>query len=136
MKERTCTVATFGESGKGEFRTAYFCHDILQLYEKIGEPVEGAAAIDFAVQALLQRQNVIFFRIAEEGFSEEDYLAGLRFLGNTDLVQGVNAVYLPGVGTERVIQQAIEVCELHNSILVMNEADLYDYMTDVYPQDH
>ena len=123
------TVALFGESEKGDFQTAYYCETLSQLEECLGHPPEDSRGLHYAVQALMYEMGLIFFRVKEEGFSTKDYLSGLSFLENKALVPELAAVCLPGVGDHKVIEASSPICQLHKSILVISEADLYDYLT-------
>lgn len=122
------TVALFGEAEKGEYRTAYYVESLGQLADSLGHPPDESSGLYFAVQALLYRRGVIFFRVQEEGFSVEDYLLGLHFLQNKDLVPRLTALCLPGMGNAHVIEASAPVCALHDSILITSEHDLYDYL--------
>ena len=127
------TVALFGEAEKGEFRTAYFCQTLYQLAENLGEPPKESQGLHYAVQSLLYRRNLIFFRVREEGFSRQDYLLGLRFLEDSQFVSDLTAICMPGVGDYSIIEASEAVCYAHNSFFIHNEADLYDYLTDREP---
>jgi hypothetical protein len=124
------TVALFGEAERGDYRTAYFFHELSQLEENLGNPPEGSQGIHFAIQTLLYNQQLIYFRVEEEGFSLEDYTSGLRFLRNKNLIPNLDALFLPGVGNRKIIEAAESVRADHNSLLIITEADLYDYLTD------
>jgi len=124
------TVALFGEAGRGEFRTAYYCKSLDQLSECLGEPPSrDCMGLDFAIQALLYQRGVIYFRVHEEGFSTQDYLSGLNSLENKELFPTISAICLPGVGNLEIIQATDSVCSLYRSCLVLTEKDLYDYLT-------
>lgn len=122
-------VALFGEAEKGEFRTAYFCHTVAQLSDFLGEPPPESQGLLFAVQSLLYEQNVVFFRVKEEGFSVQDYFLGLNFLKNKDYVEDLCALCLPGVGSHQIIEATTPVCHTHQSMLIVTEQDLYDFLT-------
>lgn len=123
------TVALFGEAEKGEYRTAYYIETLGQLADSLGHPPDESKGLYYAVQALLYRRGVIFFRVKEEGFSIDDYLLGLNFLQNKDLVPNLSAIGLPGMGNAHVIEASAPVCQMHESILLCNEHDLYDYLS-------
>ncbi len=122
-------IALFGQSEKGAYRTAYYCETLPQLEECLGEPPEDSQALHYAVQTLLYQRGLIFFRVKEEGFSREDYLLGLNFLTNRQLVPSLAAICLPGVGDSEVIEATAPVCDTHSSLLIITESDLYDYLT-------
>lgn len=125
----TYTIALFGEAERGEYRTAYFCEDLTQLDEYFGNPPTGSRGLYYAVQAILFQRNLIFFRVPEEGFSTQDYLSGLNLLEKQKLITQVNAICMPGVGDQEVLNAIKPLCSLHHSILITNESDFYDYLT-------
>ncbi|MBB65378.1 MAG: hypothetical protein CMO81_09975 [Waddliaceae bacterium] len=124
------TVALFGEAERGDFRTAYFCESLPQLVDTLGHPPEDSMGLYYAVQALMYQRNLIFFRVPEEGYSRQDYLLGLRFLQNRDLIPKLSAICLPGVGDTEIIEATTPVCDIYNSLLILGENDLYDLLTD------
>jgi hypothetical protein len=124
------TVALFGEAERGEYRTAYFCRSLAQLVDFFGNPPPNSLGLHYAVQALLYQRNLIFFRVREEGFSQQDYFLGLNLLQQQKVISQIAAICLPGVGNTQIINAITPVCALYNSILITNEADLYDYLTE------
>lgn len=123
------TIAMFGEAERGEFQTAYYCQTLEQLDEFFGNPPPNSKGLFYAVQALLFKRNLIFFRVLEEGFSIQDYLAGVRLLEQQHLIRQLDAICIPGVGDPQVIHALQPLCEQFHSILISNEADFYDYLT-------
>lgn len=124
------TIALFGEAGRGEFRTAYYCRTLDQLAEHLGEPPSAdSKGLDFAIQALLYKRGVVYFRVHEEGFSIQDYLSGLNSLEKKELFPTISAICLPGVGSAEIIQATDPVCSIYQSFLILTEKDLYDYLT-------
>lgn len=117
-------IALFGEAEKGDFQTAYFCRNLSYLYEYLGIPTKESQGLHFAVQALLYKKNVIFFRVREEGFSVQDYFSGFRLLEK----QSISALGIPGVGSPEIISAATPLCLVHKSIILLTEPDLYDYI--------
>lgn len=126
----TPTVALFGEAEKGDFQTAYFCHSLGQLLDYLGNPPPHTQGLYYAVQALLYHHNLIFFRVREEGFSFQDYLTGFHLLQKNEAISQIAAIGVPGVGASEIIEAITPICALYHSILIMNEADLYDYLTE------
>ncbi len=123
-------VVLFGEAEKGEFHSAYFCETLEHLAHHIGEPPhKEARGIQFAIQMLLFRRPVLFFRVQEEGFHQADYLTGLKKLQKKELFPPIAAIALPGVGDHEIIQATSPICALHESFLILTEQDLYDYLT-------
>jgi hypothetical protein len=122
-------IALFGEAEKGEYKTAYYCETLPQLEECLGEPPCESRGLHYAVQALLYRKGLIFFRVKEEGYSLEDYLLGLNFLKNRQLVPSLTAICMPGVGDPEVIEATAPICDQRKSLLIVSECDLYDYLT-------
>ena len=124
------TVVLFGESEKGEYHTAYFCHTLSQLMQNLGNPPDGSRGLYFAVQALMFKRSLLYFRVKEEGFSTDEYFQGLKLLKNQELIPNLIALCLPGVGDSEIINEGSSICESYNSVLVTTEADLYDYLTE------
>lgn len=125
------TIALFGEAQKGEFQTAYYCNNLAQLSDFLGEPPsKECQGLQFAIQALLYQRGVVFFRVREEGYSTHDYFFGLNFLERKELFPMISAVCLPGVGSAEIIDGTAPVCELHKSLLILTQRDLYDYLTN------
>lgn len=124
------TLALFGEAERGEFQTAYYCKNLSQLSDYLGEPpTEESRGLHFAIQALLYERRVLFIRVHEEGFSLQDYLEGLSLLEKKEIVPQINAICLPGVGSPEIIEATSNVCYVHKSFLIFTENDLYDYLT-------
>lgn len=124
------TIALFGESQKGAFQTAYLCKNLEQLSMYLGEPPSNdSQGLPFAIQALMHERSVVFFRVKEEGFSFQDYLSGLNFLVKKKDIPLISAICLPGVGNSQILEATTPVCDLHKSFLILNQKDLYDYLT-------
>ncbi len=123
------TIALFGEAEKGEFRTAYYCQSLEQLDEFFGNPPPNSKGLYYAVQALLFKRQLIFFRVPEEGFSTQDYLSGVRLLEQQSLIPQLDAICIPGVGDPEVLNAVHPICQQYHSILITNEADFYDFLT-------
>lgn len=123
------TVALFGEAGRGEFKTAYYCRSLTQLEECLGSPPPHTKGLFFAVQALLYHRDLIFFRVREEGFSVSDYLNGLSLLKGSQWPLPIAAIGIPGVSSSEILQAITPLCLMYHSILITSESDLYDYLT-------
>lgn len=124
------TVALFGETEKGNLNCAYHCRDLAELAHHLGEPPHSECqGLQFAIQSLLYNCPVIFFRVMEEGFSQEDYLFGLQCLKEGKKFPKITALGLPGVGDRAIIEATTPLCASHKSILILTERDLYDYLT-------
>lgn len=124
------TIAIFGEAEKGAYHAPHLCRTLEQLDGFFGNPPEGSQGLYYAVQTLMFDRDLLFFRVREEGFSTEDYLLGIRALEKQDLIQGIAAICTPGVGDETIIKAIHPLCEMYHSILITNEADFYDYLTN------
>lgn len=74
---RIYTMALFGEAEKGEYRLPYVCTSLEQLVDNLGNPPAQSKGLFYAIQALLYRRQLIFFRVQEEGFNLPDYLGGV-----------------------------------------------------------
>lgn len=123
------TVALFGEAEKGDFQTGYLCRSLPQLVEYLGNPPPDSNGLFFAIQALLFNRHILFFRVKEEGFSQQDYFEGLRVLQKQEIIPHIEAIGLPGVGDTEIIHAATPLCKLYHSILLTTESDLFDYLT-------
>ena|SRR3989338_2992394 len=122
-------VALFGESEKGQFKKPYILKELPQLVDLLGNPPEESEGLFFAIQALLYQREIIYFRVAEEGFSKNDYLTGLQYLSSRGKVDKLDALCLPGVGDTEILDASNPVCEIHKSYLITTQKDLYDYLT-------
>lgn len=129
MRQAKTTIFLFGAAERGELCTPLCLTSLEQVLDILGNPPENTEGIRYAVQALLYQQNLIYFRVAEEGFSTEDYIQGLRILKQKNLQTPLTAIGMPGVGDEEIIQAAIPICHLYQSVLLVSEKDLYDYLT-------
>lgn len=127
---KTYTVALFGEAEKGDYRKPCLCHTVDQLLELFGNPPLHSQGIYYAIQALLYQRALLFFRVREEGFSYGDYLQGLHLLQNQPFTAGIDALCLPGVGDTEIIGAMAPICEIYHSLLITNESDFYDYLTE------
>jgi hypothetical protein len=123
-------IALFGEAEKGEYRTAYLLHSLPQLVEYLGNPPPESQGLYCAVQALLYKRYLLFFRVQEEGFSYQDYIEGLQVMERGDpQVLPINAICLPGVGDSKIINAMTPFCLARHSVMITSEADLFDYLT-------
>ena len=123
------TVFLFGESEKGDFGIPLSCQSVSHLLESLGNPPSESQGIHFAIQALLYDKEILFCRVKEEGFSTKDYIKGISQIRKRHLAPSLQAVFIPGVGDERIIEATMNVCNLSQSLLVLTEQDLYDYLT-------
>lgn len=123
------TIALFGEAEKGDYCTGYLCYSLAELVDYFGNPPSESRGLYLAVQGLLYHRNVLFFRVEEEGYSEQDYLLGLNLLAKQSKVPQIQAIGIPGVGSSRIIEAATPICQIYHSILLVTEADLFDYLT-------
>src|SRR3984893_16504886 len=124
MKSKT-TIFLFGAAERGELCLPLYLTSLEQVLDFLGNPPENSEGIRYAVQALLFGHALIYFRVTEEGFSTEDYIQGLRFLKQKSLQTALTAIGMPGVGDQKIIQAAISISHLYQSILLVSEKDLY-----------
>lgn len=122
------TVFLFGEAEKGEFGTPLICQSITELCDELGNPPKESQGIFYAVQTLLYDKQLVFCRVQEEGFSVKDYIKGFKLLKSEKFAPQLQAVIIPGVGDEEIVEVAMDICNLHKSLLVLTEKDLYDYL--------
>ena len=123
------TIVLFGEAEKGEYKTAYYCESLEQLDQYFGNPPNQSKGLYYAVQAILFRHHLIFFRVPEEGYSQEDYLFGVKLLEEQTLIAHLDAIFVPGLGDPLVLNALQPILKLHHSILITTESDFYDYLT-------
>lgn len=128
MATRT-TVFLFGEAERGEFCIPLSCHSLAYLSDHLGNPPGESKGISYAIQSLMYDRDLIFFRVKEEGFSVPDYMKGLDLLQKKDLGFSLSAICMPGVGDTTIIEATESICHLHKSLLIIDEKDLYDYLT-------
>ncbi len=125
------TVAMFGEAEKGQFQTAYFCQTLAELENNLGNPPQESLGLHLAIQTLLFKKKLLFFRVEEEGFSNQDYLHGLSLLEQHQFLAEIGAIGLPGVGDKKIIEATNAICNEYNVLILTTESDLYDYLTSV-----
>ena len=123
------TIFLFGAAEKGERCTPLHLVSLEHLLDILGHPPENSEGISYAVQALLFQHGLIYFRVAEEGFSTDDYIQGLKLLRQKPLEKTLHAICMPGVGDQEIIQAATPICHMYQSILIISEKDLYDFLT-------
>lgn len=119
-------IALFGEAEKGAFKSPHTLRKLPQLVDLLGNPPGESEGLFFAVQAILYNREIIYFRVAEEGFSKTDYFLGLKYL---EKVPQVNALCLPGVGDPEILAASQSICHIHKSFLITNQKDFYDFLT-------
>ena len=124
------TVFLFGEAEKGEFGIPLICQSLPELCDVLGNPPEESQGIFYAVQTLLCSKQVLFCRVQEEGYSVKDYMKGLELIRSERWAPQLQAVLIPGVGDEEIVDAAMGICSIHKSLLVLTEKDLYDYLVN------
>lgn len=128
---KECTMALFGEAEKGDFERGYLCNSLSQLVDCFGNPPENSLGLYFAVQALLFRREIVFFRVEEEGYSLNNYFRGARHLQEYPHITHLEAIGIPGVGKAEIIQALKPVCHKFHSIIFFTEMDFFDYMMEI-----
>jgi hypothetical protein len=123
------TIFLFGEAEKGEFCTPIHCKTLPQMVDTLGHPPGESRGVHYAVQTLLCDREVFFFRVQEEGYSREDYMRGLKLIQSKEIFTPVSAICMPGVGDAEIIDASNPVCDLYKIFLIIDEKDLYDYLT-------
>ncbi|MES2198797.1 MAG: hypothetical protein V4489_01330 [Chlamydiota bacterium] len=127
------TVFLFGESEKGEFGIPLICQSLPELCDTLGNPPEESQGMFYAIQTLLYSKQLLFCRVQEEGFSVRDYIRGLELIKSEKWAPQLQAILIPGVGDEEIVDAAMGLCNIHNSLLVLTEKDLYDYLVGSHP---
>ncbi len=125
-------MALFGEAERGQFKTPYKCCSLDQLVDYLGAPLPNTHGIEFAVQALLFKYELIFFRVKQEGYSTDDYLYGIKYLEKNYTETTLDAIGLPGVGDYEILDATINIINRFKTLLIISEKDLYDYVTSRY----
>lgn len=127
----TSVIALFGEAERGALEKAYYCKNLRELFEYLGEPPDETHGLFFAIQTLLFGRQVIYFRVREEGISVPDYQFGLHLLRdmNPALIR-MQALFLPGCGSSELLDEGLLLCKEQRSLLIVREVDFYDYMTE------
>ncbi|HSX37236.1 MAG TPA: hypothetical protein VLE95_00205 [Chlamydiales bacterium] len=120
-------VALFGESEKGQFKKPYILQELPQLIDLLGNPPQDSEGLFFAIQALLYQREIIYFRVQEEGYSQCDYLSGFKYL---ETVKRLDALCLPGVGDADILAAIQPICDIHKSMIISTQKDLFDYLTN------
>jgi hypothetical protein len=123
------TIALFGQAERGAFQTPHLLRELPQLIDLLGNPPAASEGLFFAIQAILYRRELIYFRVNEEGFSKPDYFGGLKQLSSRERFHKIHALCLPGVGDPDILSASEKICEAHGSLLITNQKDLYDYLT-------
>ena len=122
-------VVLLGEAERGQFKKPYALSELPQLVDLFGNPPPESEGLFFAIQALLYKREIIYFRVLEEGFSRADYMNGFKHLADREQVKRLDALCLPGVGDAEILDASQPICEIHKSHLITSQKDLYDYPT-------
>ncbi len=127
----TCTIALFGEAEKGEFEKGYYCYSLPQLADLLGNPPPHSLGLHFAIQALLFKRNIIFFRVKEEGYSLSDYHFGVQALREQPQLTHLEGIGIPGVGNTEILHALKPICHKFHSIVFITAMDFFDYMMEI-----
>ena len=122
-------IFLFGESEKGDYCTPLRLNTLPDLSQELGNPLNGTTGIDYAVQFLLFDQELIYYRVKEEGFAKEDYSRGVKLLYKHGEKLKISAICIPGVGDPEIIEALSPISKQLCSILIMTERDFFDYLT-------
>lgn len=126
----TPSIALFGEAEKGSFQEALVCNKVTELLEFYGNPPPESFGLHYAIQAIMYDYQLVFFRVEQEGFSKKDYFNGIKILSESPLIKTICAICTPGVGDHTIIDALMPLCFEYHQILITNEADLYDYLSN------
>lgn len=122
-------VAVFGQASRGAFHQPICPRSLTELNALLGMPPAGSAGLNLAVQTLLFDNELVFFRVEEEGFSHADYWKGSRILLEwAQANRKIAALGLPGCGDKEIIAAVNPILALQHAVLILGEADLYDYL--------
>lgn len=125
------TMALFGEAEKGSYRVPYYCESLPQLADYFGHPPPESWGLHFAIQGILFKRKIIFFRVEDEGYSVQDYFIGMRALEKHIGVSHLEAIGIPGVGNSEIIEALTPLCQQYKSILMVTEKDFFDYIMQI-----
>lgn len=129
--ESSSAIALFGEAEKGDLETVYYCSRMEQLFHFFGQPPNDTTGLFYAIQTLLYQKPIIYFRVRQEGMSLKDYHFGLHLLRDyARKIPHVGALFLPRVGSKAIIDEGLSICQENRSLLLITEADFYDYLSD------
>ncbi|MEM8629208.1 MAG: hypothetical protein AAGF04_03975 [Chlamydiota bacterium] len=122
-------IVIIGEADKGRFVYPYELQDLEGLFLILGPPPEGSGGIDFASRTLLRGGKVCYLRVKKEGFSTNHYQSAFRYLRKQESPQKGDALFLPGVFDPCILEQAQVVAKEQGMLLLLQEKDLFDYLT-------
>jgi len=122
------TIALFGESEKGRFHYPYFCYSVEQLADTFGNPPPESQGLELAIQSIMYERDIIFFRVAEEGYSVDDYINSIEILKDTNQVKNLDAICIPKVSDHKILDSFDPICKLHKSLIITTQKDLFDYL--------
>lgn len=128
MRDLRCFL--FGEAEKGPLCIPKVCKSVEELFVHFGQPPKESGGIFFAIQALYLGREVVYYRVKEEGYSFEDYFKGFMLLKEKQFGEEFAAIFLPGVGSRAILDEATPISNELKSFLVINHSDFYDYLTD------
>ncbi|MCI5051732.1 MAG: hypothetical protein MRY21_01185 [Simkaniaceae bacterium] len=123
-------IALFGEAELGEFRRLIFLGSIQECCKRLGNPPSNTLGVGIAVQTLMFQRHVVYIRVNEEGYSDEDYFQGLELLKAQNSLPQLSAVCMPGVSNPLIIDEAMKVCKQERALFISLERDLYDMLTN------
>ncbi|MCB1114213.1 MAG: hypothetical protein KDK62_05595 [Chlamydiia bacterium] len=122
-------IALFGEAEKGTFHTGTLLSNLMELEKTYGHPPPETKGLLFAVQTLLYRYKLLFFRVEEEGFHSDGYLRGFKRILESDLAPNLLGLGIPGLSDQMVLDAAEPIMHRHHPVLILTEADLYDLLS-------
>ena len=120
-------ICLFGSAEKGTFCVPIMIDSLVPLLDKLGHPPLETAGINYAIQSLLFKERLMYFRVSEEGYSINDYMTGLKWIKKTS--PEISAICLPGASDPEILHATLAVCNKLQCPLLMSEKDLYDYLT-------
>jgi hypothetical protein len=124
------TVALFGEAEKGAFQTLFHLTNLMDLNHYLGNPPPYSEGIPNAIEILYKNYHVLYIRVEEEGVALRDYYLGLKLLETEETSKKITAIMMPGVSDNDLIERCSFFCRKRASIILMNEKDLYDHLTN------
>lgn len=121
-------IACFGQTSKGRFGQPYYLKNAKSILSILGKVPEDTLGMPFALEMLKAHKDILFFRVAEEGLSLDDYLRGLQFLKKNCIQKRLLGIYLSGCFDKEVVSLAVRICNWHKSILLATQKEMIDYL--------
>jgi len=121
-------IALFGESEKGSGKVPYYISNLDDLLNTLGSPPFNSLGLVYAIQSLMHKKDIIYFKVQEEGYNIDDYKPGVKYLFKNENIKNLEAIFMPKVGDREIIDLTDPLLQKSKSILIISEKDLFDYL--------